>query len=84
MGDGAAPDWLRGVIIYHVFIDRFATTGGARFHDVPSLAGFHGSSIQRIRERLGYLRDLEVTCLWLSPLFPSPIHHGYDAKIMSR
>lgn len=23
--------------------------------------------------------DLGATCLWLSPIFPSPSHHGYDA-----
>jgi glycosidase len=28
---------------------------------------------------LDYLRDLGVTCLWLTPIFPAPSHHGYDA-----
>ncbi len=79
LGDSAAPDWLRQAVIYHIFIDRFATTGGSPFREMPTLADIFGGSIQGIRERLGYLRDLGVTCLWLSPLFPSPTHHGYDA-----
>lgn len=79
LGDASAPDWLCQAVIYHIFIDRFATTGGAAFQDVPTLADFFGGSIEGIRERLGYLSEQGVTCLWLSPLFPSPTHHGYDA-----
>ena len=30
-------------------------------------------------EHLDYIQNLGATCLWLSPLFPSPSHHGYDA-----
>ncbi|MER3485524.1 MAG: alpha-amylase, partial [Chloroflexota bacterium] len=36
-------------------------------------------SLGGITESLPYLADLGVTCLWLSPIFPSPSHHGYDA-----
>jgi len=79
LGDAAAPDWLRQAVIYQIFVDRFATTGGQPFQAVPTLSDIHGGSIQGIRERLGHLRELGVTCLWLSPLFPSPTHHGYDA-----
>ncbi len=78
LGDASALDWLRRAVICHIFIDRFATTGDGPFREVPTLADFHGGSIPGIRERLGYLGDLGVTCLWLSPLFPSPTHHGYD------
>ncbi len=30
-------------------------------------------------ERLDYIAALGATCIWLSPVFPSPSHHGYDA-----
>lgn len=79
LGNAAAPDWLRQAVTYHILVDRFATTGGQPFRIVPTLSDFHGGSIHGVRERLGYLRELGVTCLWLSPLFPSPTHHGYDA-----
>ncbi|HSO14066.1 MAG TPA: alpha-amylase family glycosyl hydrolase, partial [Anaerolineales bacterium] len=32
-----------------------------------------------IIEKLGYLSDLGVNCLWLTPVFSSPSYHGYDA-----
>lgn len=79
LGEASPPEWLRRAVIYQIFIDRFATAGGESFRDQPTLAGFFGGSIQGVRERLEYLKELGVTCLWLSPLFPSPTHHGYDA-----
>ncbi|HEV2066914.1 MAG TPA: alpha-amylase family glycosyl hydrolase [Thermomicrobiales bacterium] len=79
LGDSDPPAWLREAVIYQIFVDRFATTGGASLRDGESLADFFGGTIDGVRERLAYLRELGVTCLWLSPLFPSPTHHGYDA-----
>lgn len=79
LGDPDSPAWLRDAVIYHIFVDRFATTGGAPFRNGENLADFFGGTIDGVRERIGYLRDLGVTCLWLSPVFPSPTHHGYDA-----
>lgn len=42
LGDASAPGWLRQAVIYHIFIDRFATTGGSAraiaFHVVRTLA----------------------------------------------
>lgn len=80
LGNTSAPGWLREAVIYHIFVDRFATTGGVPFRDDATLAGFFGGTIDGVRESLDYLRDLGVTCLWLSPVFPSPSHHGYDAS----
>ncbi len=73
------PDWARKAVIYHVFVDRFAPSGGATFaqHDDPSK--FYGGTIQGITDHLDYLHDLGATVLWLSPIFSSPSHHGYDA-----
>ena len=34
--------------------------------------------INGIRRRLGYLADLGVTALWLTPVFKSMSYHGYD------
>ena len=31
-----------------------------------------------ITARLDYLSELGVNCLWLTPIFPAPSHHGYD------
>jgi cyclomaltodextrinase len=73
------PDWLRDAVIYQVFVDRFATTGGAPFAEPTTLAGFYGGTLRGVIERLDHIADLGATCLWLSPIYPSPSHHGYDA-----
>jgi len=72
------PDWIREVVIYQVFIDRFAPEPGGAFQQPDDLAGRFGGSLRGLIHRLDHLRDLGITCLWLTPLFPSPSHHGYD------
>ena len=76
--DERIPDWLRDAVIYHVFIDRFATGGDRPFDEPPTLGGFFGGTLRGVIERLDHVIGLGATCLWLSPLFPSPSHHGYD------
>lgn len=72
------PDWVRGAVIYHIFVDRFATSGGTPFADHTDLSKFFGGTLRGVIEKLDYIAGLGVTCLWLSPIFPSPSHHGYD------
>ena len=66
-------------MIYHVFVDRFYPGGGVDWLQTDDLNGFCGGTLWGIAEKLDYIADLGVTCLWLSPIFPSPTHHGYDA-----
>ncbi len=73
------PDWIRDAVIYHIFVDRFSTHGGAPFAKHKNLSGFYGGALRGITERLDYITALGVTTLWLSPIFRSPSHHGYDA-----
>ena len=74
-----APQWLRDAVIYQIFVDRFATDSGDACADVQDLSAFLGGTLRGITTRLDYLRELGATCLWLTPIFPSPSHHGYDA-----
>jgi glycosidase len=77
--DERVPEWLRDAVIYQVFVDRFAPGGGATFGAPATLGGFFGGTLRGVIEQLDYIGDIGVDCLWLSPLFPSPSHHGYDA-----
>ncbi|MFN8484207.1 MAG: alpha-amylase family glycosyl hydrolase [Anaerolineae bacterium] len=72
------PGWLREAIIYQVFVDRFAPAPGAALAAHDDLSGFYGGHLNGIRARLDYLSDLGVNVVWLTPIFPSPSHHGYD------
>jgi len=77
--DEHVPDWLRDAVIYQVFVDRFATTGDAPFAEPATPGGFYGGTLRGVIEHLDHIVGLGVTCIWLSPVFPSPSHHGYDA-----
>ena len=77
-GRRAIPDWIREAVIYQVFIDRFAPDPGATFQPSDDLAGILGGTLRGLLHRLDHLQALGITCLWLTPIFPSPSHHGYD------
>jgi glycosidase len=66
-------------VIYQIFLDRFhpGTPDGAwQHHESPG--SIHGGTLRGVRQALSYLDDLGVSCLWLSPITPSPSYHRYD------
>jgi cyclomaltodextrinase len=73
------PDWLQDAVIYHIFVDRFhAASDEPPMCDPGSITGFFGGTLRGVLEKLDYLAGLGVNCLWLSPVFASPTHHGYN------
>ncbi len=77
--DDPPPDWARDAVVYHVFVDRFNPGRGQPWNTPPHLSGFYGGTLRGVTERLDYIADLGANVVWLSPIFPSPSHHGYDA-----
>lgn len=71
-------DWARQAIIYHVFVDRFHPGAGRDWLTPDNLSGFFGGTLWGVRDQLDYIADLGADCIWLSPTFVSPTHHGYD------
>jgi glycosidase len=72
------PLWLKEAVIYQIFIDRFAPTPNRQDLSTDDLSDFLGGTIQGIIEKLDYLRELGVNCLWLTPIFLSSSYHAYD------
>jgi alpha-glucosidase len=61
-------EWWRDAVFYEVYVRSFNDANGDGIGDLRGVA-----------ERLGYLRDLGVDAIWLTPFYPSPgIDHGYD------
>ncbi|HXB67294.1 MAG TPA: alpha-amylase family glycosyl hydrolase [Candidatus Acidoferrales bacterium] len=83
---GFSPD----DVIYLLMPDRFAN--GDPSNDSPpefgrpadrnTVLAYHGGDLRGVRERLGYLKDLGVTGVWMTPVYKnsntaaSP-YHGY-------
>ncbi len=78
------PAWAREAIIYHIFLDRFYPGDGRDWLQTGDLLGFCGGTLWGARDKLDYLADLGVNCLWLSPTWSSPSNHGYDVADYER
>src|SRR5688572_9649920 len=60
--------WYKDAIFYEVHVKSFYDTNGDGIGDFKGLT-----------EKLKYLKELGITCLWLLPFFQSPMRDdGYD------
>jgi maltose alpha-D-glucosyltransferase/alpha-amylase len=67
-GSAADPLWYQNAIIYELHVRAFKDSNADGIGDFPGLI-----------QKLDYLQDLGVTCLWLLPFFSSPLKDdGYD------
>lgn len=72
------PAWSEGAVIYQVFVDRFNPGKGRKWLQTTDLTKPFGGTLRGVIEKLDYIKDLGFNTLWLSPIFCSPSHHGYD------
>jgi maltose alpha-D-glucosyltransferase/alpha-amylase len=62
------PLWYKKAVIYELHIRAFYDSNADGHGDIPGLI-----------EKLPYLQDMGVTCLWILPHYPSPLRDdGYD------
>lgn len=82
-----SPAWAREQIYYQIFPERFCP--GNRAHPRKELApwgapptrdNFMGGSLRGITQKLDYISDLGVTCLYLTPVFKGTSNHKYDTE----
>src|SRR6476659_5847191 len=45
----------------------------------PKSRDFYGGDLRGVINKLDYLQDLGVTCIYFTPIFVSPTNHRYDA-----
>lgn len=66
--DGKKSRWYKDAIIYQIYPRSFCDSNGDGIGD-----------IRGIISKLDYLKDLGITCVWLSPCYKSPnADNGYD------
>ena len=63
-----SEEWHDG-IYYEIFVRSFKDSNNDGIGDLNG-----------ITLKLDYLKSLGVTGIWLTPIFPSPSYHGYDAN----
>jgi maltose alpha-D-glucosyltransferase / alpha-amylase len=67
-GSAGDPLWYKDAVIYQLHVKSFYDSDG------DGIGDFRG-----VLQRMDYLADLGVTCLWLLPFFASPLRDdGYD------
>lgn len=83
----AAPEWARDAVFYQIFPERFFNgdpandpPGAAPWDTPPTRECFLGGDLAGIRARLGYLEQLGVGALYLTPFFKARTNHRYDTS----
>jgi alpha-glucosidase len=65
---GAKDHWWKHAVIYEVYPRSFQDSNGDGVGDLNG-----------ITSRLGYLQDLGIDAIWITPMYPSPqVDFGYD------
>ncbi len=67
-GSATDPLWYKDAIIYELHVKAFNDSNGDGYGD-----------FQGIIQKMDYLQQLGITCIWILPFFPSPQRDdGYD------
>ena len=59
--------WYKDAVIYEVYVRAFYDSNGDG----------HGD-LRGVTQKMDYLKDLGVNCLWLLPIYPSPLKDDGD------
>ncbi|MFZ6030398.1 MAG: alpha-amylase family glycosyl hydrolase [Chloroflexota bacterium] len=79
VADHTPPAWAQDAVLYQVFSERFNPGGGRTWLNPARPSGLYGGTLRGITEKMAYIAELGANVIWLTPIFPSPSHHGYDA-----
>jgi alpha-glucosidase len=64
----ASDEWWKHAVIYEIYPRSFQDSDGDGIGDIKGITA-----------RLGYLEDLGIDAIWITPMYPSPgIDYGYD------
>lgn len=78
------PDWAKGIVFYQIFPERFQN--GNKGNDPadcvewgtkPTRENYMGGDIEGIIQKIPYLKELGVECIYLNPIFKADFNHKY-------
>ena len=79
------PYWVQDAVFYQIFPDRFANGDPKNdppnvqpWGSPPTIRNFMGGDLRGIINKLDYLLDLGINCIYLNPIFQSPANHRYS------
>ena len=78
------PDWAKGIIYYQIFPERFARGINQKsrhpyvdWNSRPALDNYFGGDLPGIIQKLDYLANLGIECIYLNPIFLADCNHKY-------
>jgi glycosidase len=72
------PEWAKTAIVYQIFVDRFNPGKEKNWLQTSDLKKPFGGTLKGITEKLTWIKSMGFNAVWLTPIFASPSHHGYD------
>lgn len=80
------PQWFKKAVVYQIYPDSFATSrefisgeGKCILKDGQKFEAQNGGTIAGIRENIGYLKELGINCIYMTPIFAANSWHKYDS-----
>lgn len=80
----SVPAWAEGAIYYQIFPERFCN--GSKDNDPPQCMAwgtkpdrdnYMGGDLSGMLQKIPYLKDMGVECLYLTPVFQGDFNHKY-------
>ena len=78
------PEWSKGIVYYQIFPERFFN--GKKENDrkdcvpwgsTPTRENYMGGDIKGITQKIEYLKELGIQCIYLNPIFKADFNHKY-------
>ena len=74
-----APAWAKDCIWYQIFPDRFYAPGLRQMEPfVPTRENYFCGTLEGIRQKIPYLKELGIQGVYLNPIFSGSSNHRYD------
>lgn len=77
-------NWLKDCIFYQIFPERFANGDKGNdpektipWGEKPTEENFMGGDLQGVIDKIPYLKDLGINCIYLTPIFKAMFNHKY-------